>query len=177
MLRSATDKKKKSKKNPPANGHRDTYSPREGKPRKAEDQGSGSGESGGGKKGPEMSERASAGMKAAQHLSKAARGGTLRKGFSLWRASSHLGVAAAGAGEVIKRHPAPAALIGGAVAAAAIFFAARSAAAADKLASAQDNDDEDESSEDDSDEADRGEEEEADDQDASDDDEDGEDDE
>ena len=60
-----------------------------------------------------MAERTSSGLKAAQHLTKAADGGTLRKGFSLWRATSHLKVAAAGAGDLIKRHPAPAALIGG----------------------------------------------------------------
>jgi len=79
-----------------------------------------------------MAERTSSGLKAAQHLSKAADGGTLRKGFSLWRATSHLKVAAAGAGDLIKRHPAPAALIGGAVTGAAIFFAARSMAAGEE---------------------------------------------
>lgn len=85
-----------------------------------------------------MAERTSSGLKAAQHLTKAAQGGgTLSKGFSLWRATGPLKVAAAGAGDLIKRHPAPAALIGGAVTGAAIFFAARSMAAADQDADSE----------------------------------------
>ena len=118
MLRSTSEKKK-----PSASAHRD----REGGNKSKRPDSSSSGED-----RPGMAERTSSGMKAAQHLSKAADGGTLRKGFSLWRATSHLKVAAAGAGDLIKRHPAPAALIGGAVTGAAIFFAARSMGASEE---------------------------------------------
>jgi len=133
MLRSTSEKKK-----PSASAHRD----REGG-NKSKRQESSSAE-----ERPGMAERTSSGLKAAQHLTKAAHGGTLRKGFSLWRATSHLKVAAAGAGDLIKRHPAPAALIGGAVTGAAIFFAARSMAAGEEQGSDEESEGEEESEQD-----------------------------
>src|SRR5688500_4167501 len=133
MLRSTSEKKK-----PSASGHRD----REGGKKSKRP------ESSSGEEKPGMAERTSSGLKAAQHLSKAAEGGTLRKGFSLWRATSHLKTAAAGAGDLIKRHPAPAALIGGAVTGAAIFFAARSMGASDEQGSDADEEGEEESEQD-----------------------------
>ena len=128
MLRSTSDRKK-----PSPSAHRD----REGGNKSKRPESSSSGED-----RPGMAERTSSGLKAAQHLSKAADGGTLRKGFSLWRATSHLKVAAAGAGDLIKRHPAPAALIGGAVTGAAIFFAARSMGASEEQGSDSDEESE-----------------------------------
>ncbi|HZN69062.1 MAG TPA: hypothetical protein VFB66_27525 [Tepidisphaeraceae bacterium] len=88
----------------------------------AEDEGSGD-------EGPSMSERAEAGVKAASHLGKAASGGKLRMAYSLWRASKQIPVAAAGTGDLIKRHPAVAALLAGLTAAAATYVLASRAAA------------------------------------------------
>ena len=86
------------------------------------------GEDDGGGDSPSMQERAKSGMKAASHLGKAARGGKLRAAFSLWRASKHLPVAAAGAGRIVTRHPAASALVGGAATAVAIYLLASRAA-------------------------------------------------
>ena len=127
MLRSISDKKKQS-----ASARRDREGGNKSKRPESESN----------EDRPGMAERTSSGLKAAQHLTKAAEGGTLRKGFSLWRATSHLKTAAAGAGDLIKRHPAPAALIGGAVTGAAIFFAARSMGASDEQGSESDEESE-----------------------------------
>ena len=80
---------------------------------------------------PDINDRAASGLKAAEHIQKAMAGGTIRKAFSLWRASSHLRTAAAGTGDVVKRHPLAAALAGGTVTAVAIYYVARSMAAQD----------------------------------------------
>ena len=84
-----------------------------------------------GEDSPSMSERADAGVKAAGHLGKAASGGKLRMAYSLWRASKHIPVAAAGAGDLIKRHPAITALVAGVTAAAVTYVMASRAAAAE----------------------------------------------
>ena len=65
--------------------------------------------------GPSLSDRASSGMRLAGHVKKAAEGGKLRKGFSLWRASKELPIVAAGAGNFFKRHPVPISVAAGAV--------------------------------------------------------------
>lgn len=75
---------------------------------------------------PSLNERGESGMRIAEHLQKAAAGGKIRKGFSLWQISKELPTAAAGAGEVFKRHPIPIALLGGAVTTAALLYAAHS---------------------------------------------------
>ena len=75
---------------------------------------------------PSLSERGQSGMRIAGHLQKAAAGGKLRKGFALWRASKELPTAAAGAGDLFKRHPVPIALLGGALTTAALLYAAHS---------------------------------------------------
>ena len=64
---------------------------------------------------PSVSDRASSGMRLAGHVEKAAEGGTLRKAFSLWRASKELPVAAAGATDLFKRHPIPVSVAAGAL--------------------------------------------------------------
>jgi hypothetical protein len=79
--------------------------------------------------GPTAGERADAGMKIAGHVGKAASGGKLRKAFSLWRVSKQLPVAAAGAGDLVKRYPGVTAALGGLAAAAAIYLLASRAAA------------------------------------------------
>jgi hypothetical protein len=84
--------------------------------------------------GPSLSDRASSGMRAARHLQKAATGGKLRKGFSLWRASRELPVVASGAGNFFKQHPLPLALLGGALTTAALLYTARSMGAFDSNA-------------------------------------------
>ena len=92
--------------------------------------------------GPSMSDRASAGMRIASHVSKAASGGKLRKGFSLWRASRELPTAAAGATEVFKKHPIPVAIAGGLLAPAGLLYAAHAMGAFDADESAGQQDDE-----------------------------------
>ena len=74
--------------------------------------------------GPSLDERRESGMRIAGHLQKAAAGGKIRKGLSLWKISKELPTAAAGAGEVFKRHPVPIALLGGALTTAALLYAA-----------------------------------------------------
>jgi hypothetical protein len=91
----------------------------------AEDEGSGD-------DGPSMSERADAGVKAAGHLGKAASGGKLRMAWSLWRASKQIPTAAAGTGDLIKRHPAVSALVVGLTAAATTYVLASRAAASEE---------------------------------------------
>ena len=81
--------------------------------------------------GPSPTERATAGLKMAEHLQKAAAGGKIRKGWSLWRASKQLPVAAAGAGDLFKRHPVPIAIAGGVLATAGILLAAQAIGAFD----------------------------------------------
>jgi hypothetical protein len=73
-MREATQSKKKSKR--PVNGKSDESS---------DDQ-------------PSLAERAESGMRIAEQLGKAAAGGKIRKGVSLWRVSRELPTAAAGAG-------------------------------------------------------------------------------
>ena len=84
--------------------------------------------------GPSLSDRASSGMRAARHLQKAATGGKLRKGFSLWRASRELPVVASGAADFFKQHPLPLALLAGALTTAALLYTARSMGAFDSNA-------------------------------------------
>ena len=86
----------------------------------------GAGENGAANSGPDLSDRAASGMRIAKHLQKAATGGNLRKGFSLWRASRELPTAAAGAGELFKRHPVPISLLGGVLTTAGLLYAAYS---------------------------------------------------
>ena len=64
---------------------------------------------------PSLSDRASSGLRLAGHVKKAAEGGRLRKGFSLWRASRELPVVTAGAGKLFKRHPIPVSVAAGAL--------------------------------------------------------------
>ena len=82
--------------------------------------------------GPSLSDRTASGMRLAQHLRKAAAGGNLRKGFSLWRASKELPTAAAGAADLFKRHPVPISLLGGALTTAGLLYAAYSMGAFDQ---------------------------------------------
>ena len=91
------------------------------------------------KDAPALEDRASAGLKAAEHIQSGLSGGKLRMAWSLWRASSHLRVAASGLGGVVAKRPLTAALVGGGLAAGAIYFAARSLAAS---AEGQETDDE-----------------------------------
>jgi hypothetical protein len=70
-------------------------------------------------------------MKIAGHLRKAAEGGTIRKGFSLWRVARELPTAASGAGELFKRHPVPIALLGGALTTAGLLVLAHGMGAFD----------------------------------------------
>ena len=84
------------------------------------------GENGAANNGPDLADRAASGMRIAKHLQKAATGGNLRKGFSLWRASKELPTAAAGAGELFKRHPVPISLLGGVLTTAGLLYAAYS---------------------------------------------------
>lgn len=102
-------------------------------------------ESEGGDEGTSMADRAGSGLKAAKHLSKAADGGPLRQVFSLWRASKHLGTAAAGTGELVKKYPALSAAVGGVAVAGTIYFLAARAASAASEESDEDADAEDQS--------------------------------
>ena len=91
-------------------------------------------QSDGGDAGPSAQERAESGVKLAQHLQTAMTGGKIRQAFALWRASKQLSVAAAGTGDIVKKHPLAAALIGGGLAATVIYLTARSAGAQDESA-------------------------------------------
>jgi hypothetical protein len=91
---------------------------------------------------PSLSERAQSGMRIAEHLQKAAEGGKIRKGFSLWRVSRELPTAAAGAGEVFKRHPIPIALAGGLLTTATLLLLAQGMGAFDAQDEDQDQRDE-----------------------------------
>ena len=86
----------------------------------------GGGENGAANNGPALSDRAASGMRIAKHLQKAAAGGNLRKGFSLWRASKELPTAAAGASDLFKRHPVPISILGGVLTTAGLLYAAYS---------------------------------------------------
>jgi hypothetical protein len=99
-MREATQVKKKSKR--PANGKSDESS---------DDQ-------------PSLAERAQSGMRIAEQLGKAAAGGKLRQGFSLWRVSRELPTAAAGTGRFFKRHPVPIAVAGGVLTTGALLLLA-----------------------------------------------------
>jgi hypothetical protein len=96
---------------------------------------------------PSMSERARSGMKIAGQLRKAAAGGKLRKGFSLWRVSRELPTAAAGAGDFFKRHPVPIALLGGALTTATLLVLATGMGAFDEQGEQDDEAADDESTE------------------------------
>src|SRR5687768_15756714 len=97
----------------------------------------GGGENGAANNGPALSDRAASGMRIAKHLQKAAAGGNLRKGFSLWRASKELPTAAAGAGELFMRHPVPISLLGGVLTTAGLLYAAYSMGAFEQDGSAE----------------------------------------
>ena len=97
----------------------------------------GAGENGAANNGPALSDRAASGMRIAKHLQKAAAGGNLRKGFSLWRASKELPTAAAGAGELFMRHPVPISLLGGVLTTAGLLYAAYSMGAFEQDESAE----------------------------------------
>src|SRR5688572_23985411 len=81
--------------------------------------------------GPSLSDRTQAGMRIAGHLKKAAEGGSIRKGFSLWRVAKELPTAASGAGELFKRHPVPIALLGGVLTTAGVLVLAQGMGAFD----------------------------------------------
>ena len=102
----------------------------------------GSGENGAASNGPALSDRAASGMRIAKHLQKAAAGGNLRKGFSLWRASKELPTAAAGAGELFKRHPVPISLLGGVLTTAGLLYAAYTMGAFEQDGSGEEGEDE-----------------------------------
>ena len=91
---------------------------------------------------PSLSDRAQSGMRIAGHLQKAAAGGKLRKGFSLWRVSRELPTAAAGAGGVFKRHPIPIAVAGGLLTTATLLLLAHGMGAFDAQDEDQDQGDE-----------------------------------
>lgn len=91
---------------------------------------------------PSLSDRAQSGMRIAEQLQKAATGGKLRKGFSLWRVARELPTAAAGAGELFKRHPIPIAVAGGAATTAALLLLAQGMGAFDTQDEDQDQGDE-----------------------------------
>jgi len=96
---------------------------------------------------PSLSERAESGMRIAEQLGKAAVGGKLRKGFSLWRVSRELPTAAAGAGDVFKRHPIPIAVAGGLLTTASLLLLAHGMGAFDAQDEADSGNDEAESDE------------------------------
>ena len=98
--------------------------------------------------GPSLSDRASSGMRLAGHVKKAAEGGKLRKGFSLWRASKELPVVAAGAGDLFKRHPIPIAVAAGGLVTAGVLVLALGMGAFDSDSSEQ-SDEQDEDQDDD----------------------------
>jgi hypothetical protein len=81
---------------------------------------------------PSLSERAQSGMRIAEQLGKAATGGKIRKGFSLWRVSRELPTAAAGTGQLFKRHPIPFALAGGLLTTGALLLLAQGMGAFDE---------------------------------------------
>ena len=87
--------------------------------------------------GPSPSDRAAAGVRIAGHVRSAATGGKLRRGWSLWRASRELPVAAAGATDLFKRHPVPIALLGGALTTAGLLYAAHAMGAFESDGGAQ----------------------------------------
>jgi hypothetical protein len=89
---------------------------------------------------PSLSERAESGMRIAEQLGKAAAGGKLRKGFSLWRVSRELPTAAAGTGELFKRHPIPFAVAGGLLTTGALLLLAHGMGAFDEQAEPQADD-------------------------------------
>jgi hypothetical protein len=93
--------------------------------------------------GPSLSDRASSGMRLAGHVKKAAEGGKLRKGFSLWRASKELPVVAAGAGDLFKRHPVPIAVAAGGLVTAGVLVLALGMGAFDSDSSEQSDEQED----------------------------------
>ena len=109
---------------------------------------------------PSLSDRAQSGMKIAGHLRKAVEGGSLRKGFSLWRVARELPTAASGAGELFKRHPVPIALLGGALTTAGLLVLAHTIGAFDSegQAEAEEQDQEEGREEEDGGEEDQGEE-------------------
>ena len=92
--------------------------------------------------GPSLSDRTQAGMRIASHLKKAAEGGSIRKGFSLWRVAKELPTAASGAGELFKRHPVPIALLGGALTTAGLLVLAQGMGAFDARQSGEAEQDE-----------------------------------
>ena len=81
--------------------------------------------------GPSLSDRAQSGARIADHVRKAAEGGSIRKGFSLWRVARELPTAASGAGDLFKRHPVPIALLGGVVTTGALLVLANGMGAFD----------------------------------------------
>jgi hypothetical protein len=96
---------------------------------------------------PSLSERAQSGMRIAEHLQKAAEGGKLRRGFSLWRVSRELPTAAAGAGELFKRHPISFAIAGGMATTAALLLLAQGMGAFDAERQDQDQEEGDDENE------------------------------
>ena len=101
------------------------------------------GENGSANNGPDLSDRAASGMRIAKHLQKAATGGNLRRGFSLWRASKELPTAAAGAGDLFRRHPVPISILGGVLTTAGLLYAAYSIGAFEQDESADQGEGED----------------------------------
>jgi len=91
---------------------------------------------------PSPSERARSGIKIASQLNKAAQGGKIRKGISLWRVSRELPTAAAGAGKCFKRHPVPVSILSGALTTATLLVLASGMGAfdGDSSANAESND-------------------------------------
>ena len=88
---------------------------------------------------PSLSDRAQSGMRIAEHLQKAAAGGKIRKGFSLWRVSRELPTAAAGAGDLFKRHPLPFAVAGGLLTTATLLLLAQGMGAFDEQDQAEED--------------------------------------